>query len=331
MAKLGASKVSSTTYGKTTAATITKSMGSQNGLLARNPDYDDDYNSNVDSHINDYDLRTDFNVDEPFYRAGGKRDPDLTCSFSCTALDPPSITLPLSPTGVSWDYNIRTQTFNTIGGQVVQILGVDISNLTIQGYFGFERWFGVKDMGRQGLVSGHQSSPSTNYKWQTDPKFHNGLVQMATWFRSYFNLITQGGNFDLHPMTFSYPHRGWKWIIRPKEFPRVRFSHDEVAPMWELHADMIEYLQNHFIKGQLNAKIREDLAGINTGVGKFTEFLKYSENINTANSNLEAEAKKLGGRYGDYIKTFDNSEVTTLIGRGYSYPTLGETAITNQA
>lgn len=286
--------------------------------FSRKPDYDEDYNKGVSQHVNDRNLRTKFQADLPFYREGGHRDKDLTCKFVCTAMEPKEIVLGLSPTGVSWDYNLRTQVYNTLGGQVVQILGVDISNIKIQGYFGFERYFGVDIDPRAGHVSGYKGE--VNYDWKKDPNFKNGLIQMSHWFRSYFNNITQTGNYDRHPMRFVYPHRGWDWVIRPREFPKVRFAHDEVAPQWEVNADLIEYLQDHFIVKQIIYKVKEDLKNINNGVGQFTEFIKYSEPTYKKAAQIDAKVRELGVRYGDYIDTFGTEELKDLVGRGFSYP-----------
>lgn len=293
--------------------------------FSRQPDYDDDYNKGVSQHVNTRTMRTDFDKDLPFYREGGRRDPELKCKFICSAMNPTEIELGLSPTGVSWDYNLRTQVYNTLGGQVVQILGIDITNLKIQGYFGFERFWGVEIGSRGRHVSGYDGERS--YKWQTDPSFKNGLVQMSHWFRDYFNLVTQTGDYDRAQMRFTYPHRGWDWVIRPKEFPKVRFAHDEVAPQWEINADLVEYLQDHFIVRQINYKVKEDLNRLQAGVGKFTEFLKFSEPATKSRAAVSSSARALGTRYGDYVNSFGKDELEALVARGFSYPAYGDAEI----
>lgn len=42
----------------------------------------------------------------------------------------------ISPESVSFDFNVRTRSIPTIGGKVIQILGVDVSEMTVNGSFG---------------------------------------------------------------------------------------------------------------------------------------------------------------------------------------------------
>jgi hypothetical protein len=42
----------------------------------------------------------------------------------------------INPDNVSWNFNVRTQSTPTIGGKVIQVLGVDVSDMTVSGSFG---------------------------------------------------------------------------------------------------------------------------------------------------------------------------------------------------
>jgi hypothetical protein len=42
----------------------------------------------------------------------------------------------VNPDEVSWNFNVRTQSTATIGGKVIQVLGVDVSDMTVSGSFG---------------------------------------------------------------------------------------------------------------------------------------------------------------------------------------------------
>ena len=45
----------------------------------------------------------------------------------------------INPSQVTWDYSVDTAVIPTVGGRVVQILGVTLGDMTIQGLFGQER------------------------------------------------------------------------------------------------------------------------------------------------------------------------------------------------
>lgn len=45
----------------------------------------------------------------------------------------------INPSQVTWDYSVNTTVIPTVGGRVVQVLGVTLGDMTIQGLFGQER------------------------------------------------------------------------------------------------------------------------------------------------------------------------------------------------
>jgi len=42
----------------------------------------------------------------------------------------------INPEEVSWTFEVRTKAISTIGGKVIQILGVDVGDMTVRGSFG---------------------------------------------------------------------------------------------------------------------------------------------------------------------------------------------------
>jgi hypothetical protein len=263
-----------------------------------------------------------------FYSAGGFRDSKLKCQFVCESPNmgaqghPSVIELDLSPTGVSWDYNLRYQIYNTYGGQVVQILGVDISGLTITGRFGFESWFGKKFDGTKSKWGSLYNDISTigqgqQYVWDNDPSVKNGLMQMAHWFRAYFNSISQnsvaGDGYDQFPMYFSFPHRGWWWPIRPRSFPSIKFSQQDYAPVWTVQADYLQYLQDTKIQNNILADIQQDINTLTPGVGTFTDFLNFSQPKTglPSNYNIQKYTSLVGTNYGSYLSHGANNSLNT--------------------
>jgi hypothetical protein len=124
--------------------------------------------------------------------------------------------LRVDPYNVSWNYNINTQTYDTYGGQVVQVLSVNIDGLTIDGQIGKEGPFGIHKQLNTVIKNGVKvkvpvddprwggkiaygdwitNDQVEQYNYRHHPKYA-GLYQMAEFFSDYFSVSTQGGTLD---------------------------------------------------------------------------------------------------------------------------------------
>lgn len=302
-------------------------------------------------------LRSKFNVAESrkdileqgyAYFPGGGRDAKNACTFTNeyevyaqnvgivgTGLSgdrQPTITLYLSPSNVTWDYKLRTNIIDTYGGQVVQILGVSIENLTIEGFFGLEgMWgfnFSAKDENPESPTFGkYQSRFAQGDRRNWDEKYGqygNGLVQFSEWFKRYFYQTTQAGGFAKQNITFRYPHMGWEWRIRPVSFPQVRFANDELLPQWRLECDFIEDIQGTFTQA-VTTNAKAALGRFKNGVG-FQEFIEWSQPVYKTTKDRATVAGELAASYSDIIGgEYSEKDIETLITRGFSHPVVNNT------
>jgi hypothetical protein len=260
------------------------------------------------------------------YFPGGFRDLRNICTFTCNICTPKTITLYLSPNNVSWNYSLKTNVIDTYGGQVIQILGVSIDDLTIQGFFGSEGMWGYNltnsPTGRVINNSRFEDSDGEINKWKEEGQMiQNGLYQFSQWFKTYFYQITQQGNWNTSNMTFSYPHMGWEWHIRPLAMPRVRFANNELAPQWQLQCDFVENFQGTFTE-QVSKAATERLASksLPGGIG-FSQFISWSEPVYKNQQERSAVAGDIGTKYSEFIsQDLTDSQLKTLITQGYSYP-----------
>jgi len=295
-----------------------------------------DYLQQADDDVNSKtgDASKDDGGKKTYFR-GGVRSIKNTCSFSAPGVAsisegsfPEKITLYLSPNDVSWKYSLRTNVIDTYGGQVIQILGVSIEDLTIRGFFGAEGMWGFNkqyasryedfpDEVGVGQIA-YSLSENQGYKKFVDGPMRSGMVQFAEWFKSYFYYVTQAGNFDKNNMVFHYPHLNWHWRIRPLDFPQVRFANDELMPQWELKCDYIEDLQNTF-EQEVTTTAKKALGRFKDGVG-FSEFIEWSEPVYSNKETRTQAAKDVATKYSDFIGgNFSEKELETLITRGFSY------------
>jgi hypothetical protein len=269
------------------------------------------------------------------YFDGGAYNSLNRCSFSYfdESLPPSnpsrnkSIALLVPPTGISWEYKLRTRIIDTYGGQVVQILGVEIDNFKLTGYIPSGFWGKYKQAGTNYLLDNYQADLGDYEKTvisDSQEKINrNGLVNLGNFFKHYFTMKTQT-RYSTSNMVFSYPHYGWtaggegSIYLIPKEFPRIRISNEEILPQWELNCSLVEYMSSHFISN-VTAVAKKQLGQLKGGIG-FAEFIKWSDPTASGIVDPSAAAKSLGESYKNYITNFSSTEAEALASEGFSYP-----------
>jgi hypothetical protein len=129
------------------------------------------------------------------------------------------LALRVDPYNVEWTYNLNTQVFDTYGGQVIQVLSVNIDTLTIDGQFGREGPFGIHQntkLVKRGRHKVHVTVEDPRWGGPVEPgdwvtnhpgagagvpsqwnpnstPDHIGLYQFAQFFIKYFTVHSQGG------------------------------------------------------------------------------------------------------------------------------------------
>lgn len=250
----------------------------------------------------------------------GGIDNNLWCEFFHKDLQPNSIRLPLGVGSVSWEYTLNTSVQDTYGGQVVQILGVSITNLIITGNFGgFDPQWGIdvrKDP-RHG-----------DFDWVSTGRYANGLQQMADWFRQYFELTTQGGEnkrgsfqrYNEVAMKFNFPGRGWSFYLRPTSFPSIKMANDNISPEWRVQADFVEEAESDrsFLK-DIEKSALERLDDLRVGIG-FMKRNPFSEFVNETITNFDAANQVIEAYQDSVVNGYSDDEIDELVEYGYSFP-----------
>jgi hypothetical protein len=190
-------------------------------------------------------------------------------SFSHPNPDIGDLRLRLAPTQVQWQTNLVTNRVPTYAGEVVQVLGINFGDLVISGRFGREGPHGAtwhppvykrNRKGQRVLVHpGHWTErkdfwPSLPYKYPAKQPLLKGLTQMTQYFRLYFAVASQGGDYadatltrgmyDQRFMTLSYGGATddfeRHWTVYPKGFPSYRRSNEDYAPEWQVTCQVVE-------------------------------------------------------------------------------------------
>ena len=249
------------------------------------------------------------------YFSGGFNNIKNRCSFSYKYKgETRSIHLLVPPNGISWTYSLRTKIEDTYGGQVIQILGVQIDNFKISGYIPVGFW---------GRDNDYILGSGDNQYYAGESFAHkNGLVHIANFFRDFFTLKSQN-SYITNNMVFNYPHYNWGGTnpgiaIIPYDFPRVRIANDEILPEWELECSVVEFLSSHFVS-QATTAAKNQLNYLPEGIG-FTKFIEWSDPTATSDVSISEEARSLGASYANFVREFDPQESDALAQAGFSYP-----------
>ena len=94
----------------------------------------------------------------------------------------------LDPSSIQWNFTIKTNAFETVGGRVVQVYGTDTGDMQIEGSFG-----------RGGYVE---------QKAFLEEMRKIGLAQAAN----------AKAKTAVNPLRFLYPPKGWDFLVYLKEY-----------------------------------------------------------------------------------------------------------------
>jgi hypothetical protein len=116
----------------------------------------------------------------------------------------------------NWGYNLNTQVYPTYGGEVVQILSVNITDITLGG------------------------SLTTYRQAQLIYSYFARYMQVATQGTSGVPNPTTNDAYTLQTMTFKYPMRGWEFQLMPKTAPGFTYDVELVNPTWSITAQIVD-------------------------------------------------------------------------------------------
>lgn len=179
-----------------------------------------------------------------------------------------------------WSYESKTASFPTYGGEVVQILGVYIDNISIQGTV----------------------------------RSYAEMEEIYGWFVEYIELATQGSgpdpSFSEEPIAMFYPERGWRMTIQPISVPGFRLSNDTVAPKWRIEAAVYE-ADPEITKLTLEKAVK-GITELNADIG-FDEDNPFSDPKAQDRKNKDKALAAIGQNVLDPIAKFFISEYDKLL------------------
>jgi hypothetical protein len=178
------------------------------------------------------------------------------------------ITFQVNPYNVSWDCSLKVVKKRTVGGYVVQILGVHVGDLTVSGVFA------------------HGTTANDGLAWQEQERFRQ---QIKSWADSAEQDINS-------TITFSFPDYGWNFEVYVKDFssqsgPAVRLDNKIVAPDWTVTLFIVQDKTKVVVKGIEDIYLKR----LFNGVGWKQTSYNGIVNADEAQAFIQANGGTLGG------------------------------------
>ena len=148
-------------------------------------------------------------------------------------------TLPIriDPVEVTWNFSAIVADKKTIGGKVVQVLGTDLSDMTVRGVFGY----GDRSKGDQA-------------GWEEQERFRQAVKELAKHTSS---------DRTPDPIRFIYPPKRWDFHVYVKRVDEpFRLANGVFNPTWTLTLFVVRDNTNVVVKGVRDLYIQRLMAGI---------------------------------------------------------------------
>jgi transglycosylase-like protein with SLT domain len=178
----------------------------------------------------------------------------------------------IDPDAVAWDFRAKTSVKNTVGGQVVQVYGTYLSDVTVTGAFGN----GDRDRGdREG--------------WQEQLRFR---AQVEAW--SDRTIAGSGAQ----PLRFLYPPRRWDLRVLIKDYTApggglaIQDEEAVLNPLWQLTLFVVEDSAGTVVSGVQDLYVRRLMAGIGW---------KQSQYNGPTQEAVDAKLEPFGGDLRGYL------------------------------
>jgi hypothetical protein len=140
----------------------------------------------------------------------------------------------VNPHDIRWNFKMKMNDAKSLGGKVVQITGMQVSDITVKGKFTPDRQAGDTEA------------------WQQQMRF-----------RAWLEKTTESTRQGRKPIRFAYPTRGWDFNVFVKAVvsPTV-LSVDSIAPEWEIALFPFDETSTEVVKGVKDLYIRRLMEGV---------------------------------------------------------------------
>lgn len=143
--------------------------------------------------------------------------------------------LRVNPEEVRWNFKMKVADQAAVGGKVVQILGVTMSDITVGGRYVPDPRFGDTE------------------PWQQAERFRQYIKEQA---RQYAE------SPSAPPVRFTYPPRGWDFEVYIKSITPYTNDVEDFSPTWQLVLFPVGEGANKVVRGVKDLYIKRMMDGI---------------------------------------------------------------------
>jgi len=166
----------------------------------------------------------------------------------------------LDPESIAFHFDIKTNSVNTVGGQVVQVFGTRISDIIVTGSFGTGGWQAQQEW--LSTITNQMNSQIGTFP-SSGAYAHSGQYKQGT------------------PINFSYPPRGWNFNVyilsytQPDSQSSVMMDNSIINPRWTLtlfpvqdnSSGLFSPQEDSSLKSVTDAALASYLNRLSTGIG----------------------------------------------------------------
>lgn len=176
----------------------------------------------------------------------------------------------LNPSSISWNFTIKTNVEETIGGRVVQVLGATLSDITIQGEYGQKQGHVGKKDQRGRLKNADQED--SGLSWRLAEAFVAAIRQKM----EEQSADAKTDRLMHRPLLFEFPDYGWRFLCYVKSISggdgdaAITHSVGAFAYKYTLVLFIVEDISdnlNRVVDKQRRAAINAYISRISAGVG----------------------------------------------------------------
>lgn len=172
----------------------------------------------------------------------------------------------VNPYDVNWDCSLKVIRKRTVGGFVVQIIGVHVGDITVSGVFAYG------------------DTPGDSAGWQEQERFR---AQIRTWADNAAQDIN-------NTIEFNFPAYNWSFQVYVKEFTSnsdeaIRLSNTILAPVWTVKLFIVQDRTKVVVKGIKDLYVQR----LFNGVGWRQTNYNGPLTVEAANAYVRANGKDL--------------------------------------
>lgn len=147
------------------------------------------------------------------------------------------IPLRVNPHEVRWNFKMKADDTKSLGGKVIQVMGVTLSDITMKGQFAPDRTKGDTEA------------------WQQQMRFRSYIESLSEAAET-----ARGGRAK--PLKFRYPPRNWDFNVFVKSLTPYHMSEDTISEQWEVVLFPVDGGSREVIDGIKDLYIKRLMDGV---------------------------------------------------------------------